>query len=116
MVKQMTHAVQKQHRLSGPSPSLQLTLEPSKSADFAIHICRAGSLTWGKLSSKMTKSDGAQQEAKQPLCSLGRADRFSRQARLERDFRVFPGKVDPVFRPETRQNNNLGSGFDSIKT
>ncbi len=22
----------------------------------------------------------------------------------------------PVFRPETRQNNNLGSGFDSIKT
>lgn len=83
MVKQMTHAVQKQHRLSGPSPSLQLTLEPSKSADFAIHICRAGSLTWGKLSSKMTKSDGAQQEAKQPLCSLGRADRFSRQARLD---------------------------------
>ncbi len=29
---------------------------------------------------------------------------------------MFPGKVDPVFRPETRQNNTLGSGFDSIKT
>ncbi len=28
----------------------------------------------------------------------------------------FQEKWIPVFRPETRQNNNLGSGFDSIKT
>jgi len=28
----------------------------------------------------------------------------------------FQEKWPPVFRPETRQNNNLGSGFDSIKT
>ena len=32
------------------------------------------------------------------------------------DLECFQEKWIPVFRPETRQNNILGSGFDSIKT
>jgi len=33
-----------------------------------------------------------------------------------RALECFQEKWIPVFRPETRQNNTLGSGFDSIKT
>ena len=42
--------------------------------------------------------------------------RVSRSLSSRYILECFQKKWPPVFRPETRQNNNLGSGFDSIKT